>query len=88
MTASPIFTVLLFLNESVFITINNFLLLPIVNILTILLVEWEIAGLVDKWTVCISINEQILQHMMDSSYNWKNIATIFINAAMDKEVLQ
>ena len=88
MTASSIFTVLLFLIESVFITINNFLLLPIVNILTILLVEWEIAGLVDKWTVCIRINEEILQHMMDSSYNWKNIATIFMNAAMDKEVLQ
>ena len=50
--------------------------------------EWEIAGLVDKWTVCICINEEILQHMMDSSYNWKNIATIFMNAAMDKEVLQ
>ena len=50
--------------------------------------EWEIAGLVDKWTVCISINEQILQHMMNISYNWKNIATIFMNAAMDKEVLQ
>ena len=50
--------------------------------------EWEIAGLVDIWTVCISINEQILQHMMDSICNWKNIATIFINAAMDKEVLQ
>ena len=50
--------------------------------------EWETAGLVDKWTFGISINEQILQHMMDSSYNWKNIATIFINAAMDKEVLQ
>ena len=88
MTASSIFTVLLFLIASVFITINNFLLLPIVNILTILLVEWEIAGLVDKWTVCICINEEILQHMMDSSYNWKNIATIFMNAAMDKEVLQ
>ena len=62
--------------------------MPIVNILTILLLEWEIAGLVDKWTVGISINEQILQRMMDSSYNWKNIATIFMNAVMDKEVLR
>ena len=26
--------------------------------------------------------------MMDSSYNWKNIATAFMNAAKDKEVLQ
>ena len=78
----------MFFNESVFITINIFLLLPIVNILTILLVEWEIAGLVDEWAVGISINEQILQHMMDSSYSWKNIATIFTNAAMDKGVLQ
>ena len=88
MTASPVFTVLLILNESVFITINIFLLLYIVNILTILLVEWWIAGLVDKWTVGISINEQILQRMMDSSYNWKNIATIFMNAVMEKEVLR
>ena len=88
MTASPLYLPFyLFLNESVFTTINIFLLLPIVNILTILLLEWEIAGLVDKWTVGISINEQILQHMMDSSYNRKNIATIFLNAAMDKEVL-
>ena len=50
--------------------------------------EWEIAGLVDKWTVGISINEQILQRMMDSSYNWKNIAPIFMNAVMEKEVLR
>ena len=56
--------------------------MPIVNILTILL----IATLVDKWTVAISINEQILQRMMYS--NWINMATIFMNAAMDKEVLQ
>ena len=57
----------LFLNESVFITINIFLLFPIVNILTILLVEQKIVALVDKWGVSISINEQILQHMMDST---------------------
>ena len=89
MTACPLYLPFyLFLNESVFTTINIFLLLPIVNILTILLLEWEIAGLVDKWTVGISINEQILQRMMDSSYNWKNIATIFMNAVMEKEVLR
>ena len=34
----------LFLNESVFITINNFLLLAMVNILTISRAEWEIAA--------------------------------------------
>ena len=34
----------------------------------------------------ISINEQILQHMMDNI--WINIAIIFLNAAMDKNVLQ
>ena len=50
--------------------------------------EWEIAGLVEKWTVGISISEQILQHIMDSSYNWKNIAANFMNTAMDKKVLQ
>ena len=55
------------LNESVFITINIFLLFAIVNILTILLVGWKIAALVDEWAVAISINGQILQHMMDST---------------------
>ena len=56
----------LFLSESVFITMNIFLLLAIVNILTILLAGWKIAASVDKWTIAISINEQILQHMVDS----------------------
>ena len=56
----------LFLSESVFITMNIFLLLAIVNILTILLAGRKIAASVDKWTIAISINEQILQHMVDS----------------------
>ena len=40
----------LFLNKSAFITINNFLLLAMVNILTILPSLWKIAASFDKWT--------------------------------------
>ena len=47
----------LFLNESVFITINNFLLLAVVNILTLSRAGWKIA---------VSTNEQILQHIVDN----------------------
>ena len=60
--------------------------MSIVNILTISRTVWKIAARVNKWTIVISINEQILQHMMDSI--WINIAIIFLNAAMDKNVLQ
>ena len=49
--------------------------------------EWEIAGLVEKWTVGISISEQILQHIMDSSYNWKNIAANFMNTSLIFSIL-
>ena len=45
---------------------NIFLLLGIVNILTILLVGRKITASVDKWAIAIGINEQILQHMVDS----------------------
>ena len=47
----------LFLNESVFITINNFLLLAVVNILTLSRAGWKIP---------VSTNEQILQHIVDN----------------------
>ena len=47
----------LFLNESVFITINNFLQLAVVNILTRSRAGWKIA---------VSTNEQILQHIVDN----------------------
>ena len=61
--------------------------MAIVNIITILRARWKIADWVDKWTIIICVNEQILQHMMDSI--WMNIATIFMNTAMDnKKVLQ
>ena len=60
----------LFLNESVFITSNSFLLLAMVNILTISRAGWKIAVWINKWTIDASINEQILQNMMDSATGW------------------
>ena len=56
----------LILNESGFITISKFSLLAMVNILIISRAEWEIAGWIDKWTIAVSVIEQILQHLMDS----------------------
>ena len=64
----------LFLNESVFITINYFLLLAMVNILTILRAGWKITTWIDKYkynkydelTITVSINEWILQLMVDT----------------------
>ena len=50
-----------------FITINNFLLLAMVNILTISRAGWKIAAGIEKSTTVVSINEQILQNMMDST---------------------
>ena len=39
--------------------------------MTILLAGFKIAACVDKWTIAISVNEQILQHMVDSITGWK-----------------
>ena len=75
----------LFLNESVFVTIKNFLLFAMINILTISRAEWTIAVLINKWTITVSINEKIL---IKYEWSWMNIATIFMNAATDKRVLQ
>ena len=36
--------------------------------------------------IVISVNEQILERMMD--FIWINVATIFMNAAMNEKVLQ
>ena len=58
----------LFLNKSVFITIKKFLLLPMVYWLTILRAGWKIAAWIDKWTIAVSKNEQIL---MDNIPGWK-----------------
>ena len=55
----------LFLNESVYITINNFLLLAMINITIIWRVGWKIAALIDKWTVAVS-KKRMLQHIMDA----------------------
>ena len=61
----------LFLNESVFIAINNFLLLAMVNILTISRAGCKIAAWIDKRTIAASINEKILQNMMmDNTTGW------------------
>ena len=54
----------LMLNESGFITISNFSLM--VNILIISRADWKIAAWIDKWTIAVSVIEQILQHLMDS----------------------
>ena len=51
-------------NESVFITINNFLLLAMVNILIISRAEWKITASIDKWKMTESVIEQILQQMI------------------------
>ena len=62
-----------------------------VNILIMPHVEWKINARTDKWTIAVSVIEQILQHMMDNSiniYNSINNATIFMNAARDKRVMQ
>ena len=53
-----------------FITISNFLLLAMVNILTISRAGWKIAAWIEKSTTVVSINEQILQNMMDSTTEW------------------
>ena len=63
-----------------------FLVLAMVNILIILHAGWKIDAWIDKWTIAVGTNEQILQNMMDSI--WINIGTLFMNAAMDKGVLQ
>ena len=60
----------LFFNESVFITINNFLLLTVVNILTILHARSKIAAWIDKWAIAVSVDEQIIQPMMNSITWW------------------
>ena len=49
---------------------EHFLLLAVVNKLTNLLAGWKIAASVDKWTIAFSINEQILQHKVDSITRW------------------
>ena len=42
-----------------------------VNILTISDAGWKIAAArIDKWAIAVSINEQILQNMMDSAIGW------------------
>ena len=58
------------INESVFITINNFLLIVMINILTIPRAGWKIATWINKWTTSASINEQMMQNMMDSTAGW------------------
>ena len=63
-----------------------FLVLAMVNILIILHAGWKTDAWIDKWTIAVGINEQILQNMMDSI--WINIGTLLMNAAMDKGVLQ
>ena len=68
-----------------FITVSNFLLLAMVNLLTILRARWKISAWIDKWTIAISINEQILQNMI---VQLDEYFTIFMNAATDKRVLQ
>ena len=35
-----------------------------VNIITISPTGWKIVARIDKWTVALSVNEQILQHMI------------------------
>lgn len=48
---------------------NCFLILT-VNILTISHAGWKIHAWIDEWAVTVSINEQILQLMMDSIAGW------------------
>ena len=38
-----------------------------VNILTISRAGWKNAASIDKWTIAVSINEQILQNSIDST---------------------
>ena len=71
----------LFLNESVFVTVSSFLLLSMVNLLTISRARWKIAA-------CIDTEHLQNTTKYDRQSNWMNIATIFMNAAMDKRVLQ
>ena len=47
------------IHESVFITISNFLLLAMINVLTISRAGWKIAAWIDKWTIAVNINEKI-----------------------------
>ena len=61
-----------------FITINNSLLFALVSVLTISRAGWKISAWSDKWTIAVSINEQLLQHMTDSTigcmlqkFSWK-----------------
>ena len=41
-----------------------------VNVLTIPRAGWKIAAWTEKWTIAVSLNEQILQDMMDSTTEW------------------
>ena len=59
-----------FLNESVFITINNFLMIAMVSILIISLAGWKFSAWIDKWTMAVSKNEQILENVMDGTTEW------------------
>ena len=60
----------LFFNESVFITINYFLLFAMVNILAISRAGWKMTACIDKWTLAVSINKYILQQMTDTITGW------------------
>ena len=53
-----------------FITIIIFLLLAMINLLTISCAEWKFSAWIDKWEITVSMNEQMLQHMMDSVTGW------------------
>ena len=78
----------LLLNESVFITINSFLLLAMVNIINYFTcgmedccLNWQMDSFCKyKWIINTAT--------YDGYCNWMNIATILMNAAMDKRVLQ
>ena len=49
---------------------------------------WKIAAWINKRTISECINEQIVQHMNGYYFNDINTRAIFMNAAMDKQVLQ
>ena len=60
----------LFLNESMLITFNNFLLLTMVNVLIIWRTGWKIAAEIEKWIIAVSINKQMVQNMMEDTTEW------------------
>ena len=44
--------------------------MAMINILTISRAGWKIATWINKWATSASINEQMMQNMMDSTAGW------------------